>query len=305
LTYGLGITGRSSIVSWGIMIGQFTFLVGVAASTVMVVLPYYLHNYKVFGKITLLGEFLALASVTTCLAFMVADLGQPSRVFNVLLHLRPNSILFWDMVMLIGHLFLNIAVACTVLIAERKSAPPPNWAKPLIYFSILWAVSILIVQAFLYAGLPGRGLWLTAIMVPRFLGSALVSGTALLILLCMFLRKCTKFAPGWGGIQTLAKIVTYAMIISVFFVLWELLTAFYSRIPDHANHYRDISSGVHGHDALVSWMWGSTILAFVAVGLLIHPKARNNKTILPIACAAAFVSVWLEKGIFLLAGYGP
>jgi Ni/Fe-hydrogenase subunit HybB-like protein len=293
-------------VSWGIMIGQFTFLVGVAASAVMVVLPYYLHNCKGFGKITLLGEFLAVASITMCLTFIVMDLGKPSQVFNVLFHLRPNSVLFWHMVLLSGYLFLNIAIACTVLIAERKSAPPPGWAKPLIYISILWAVSILIVQAFLYAGLPVSGLWLTATMAPRSFASALASGPALLILFCMFLRKCTKFDAGWGGIQTLAKIVTYAMIISVFFVLWELLTAFYSRIPDHANHYRDISSGVHGHGALVPWLGIATILAFVAVGLLIHPKARNNKTILPIACAAAVVSVWLEKGcIFVLVGYTP
>ncbi|MCK7466760.1 MAG: polysulfide reductase NrfD [Desulfosudis oleivorans] len=58
---GLGITGMSRDVSWGFYIAQFTFLVGVAASAVMVVLPYYLHDYKTFGRITILGEFLAIA----------------------------------------------------------------------------------------------------------------------------------------------------------------------------------------------------------------------------------------------------
>ncbi|MCD6272286.1 MAG: polysulfide reductase NrfD, partial [Deltaproteobacteria bacterium] len=60
-TFGLGITGMSRDVSWGFYIAQFTFLVGVAAGGVMVALPYYLHNYKAFGKITILGEFLAIA----------------------------------------------------------------------------------------------------------------------------------------------------------------------------------------------------------------------------------------------------
>ena len=120
LGYGLGITGMSRDVSWGVYIGQFTFLVGVAASAVMLVLPYYLHNYKVFGKITILGEFLAVAAVTMCLSFIVADLGQPSRAFNVLLHPTPNSVLFWDMVVLNGYLFLNIVVGWSVLEAERK-----------------------------------------------------------------------------------------------------------------------------------------------------------------------------------------
>ena len=53
---GLGITGMSRDVTWGFYIAQFTFLVGVAASAVMVVLPCYLHNYKAFGKIAILGE---------------------------------------------------------------------------------------------------------------------------------------------------------------------------------------------------------------------------------------------------------
>ena len=120
LNFGLGITGMSRDVSWGLYIGQFTFLVGVAASAVMLVLPYYLHNYKVFGKITILGEFLAVASVTMCLSFIVADLGQPARAFNVLLYPTPNSVLFWDMVVLNGYLFLNIVIGWAVLGAEQE-----------------------------------------------------------------------------------------------------------------------------------------------------------------------------------------
>lgn len=84
LSYGLGITGMSRSVTWALYIAQFTFLVGVAASAVMLVLPYYLHNYKVFGKITILGEFLAVSSVIMCLTFIIVDLGQPARAFNVI-----------------------------------------------------------------------------------------------------------------------------------------------------------------------------------------------------------------------------
>lgn len=306
LSYGLGITGMSRDISWGIYIGQFTFLVGVAASAVMLVLPYYLHNYKVFGKITILGEFLAVSAVTMCLTFIIVDLGQPSRAFNVLLYPTPNSVLFWDMVVLNGYLFLNIIIGWTVLGAERKGAPPPKWVKPLIYLSIPWAVSIHTVTAFLYAGLPGRGFWLTAIMAPRFLGSAFASGPSLLILFCLFLRKYTKFDAGWEAIQTLAKIVTYAMIISVFFVLCELFTVFYSQIPEHMYHFEYVFVGLHGYAGLVPWMWICVVLALTALVLLINPKTRNSETALPIACVAVFLSLWIEKGITLvITGYVP
>jgi len=306
LSYGLGITGMGRDVSWGLYIAQFTFLVGVAASAVMVVLPYYLHHYKVFGRITILGEFLAVASVTMCLTFIIADLGRPDRAFNVLLHPTPNSILFWDMIVLNGYLLLNILIGWTVLAAERAEVPPPRWIKPFIYVSIPWAVSIHTVTAFIYAGLPGRGFWLTAIMAPRFLASAFASGPALLILLGFIVRKFTKFDPGKEAFQTLAKIVTYAMIISIFFVLMEIFTTFYSQIPEHMHHFQYLFVGLHGHNKLVPWMWAFVILAVLATLLLINPGTRNNDKTLALACVAVFISLWIEKGLGLvITGFIP
>ncbi|MCJ7830635.1 MAG: polysulfide reductase NrfD, partial [Desulfobacterales bacterium] len=257
LSFGLGITGMSRDVSWGFYIAQFTFLVGVAASAVMLVLPYYLHDYKAFGKITILGEFLAVASVTMCILFIFVDLGQPMRVVNVLLYPTPRSVLFWDMIVLNGYLFLNIVIGWQVLEAERNAVPPPFWVKPLIYVSIPWAVSIHTVTAFLYCGLPGRGFWLTAILAPRFLASAFAAGPAFLILLCLLIRKLTRFDPGREQIQSLAKIVTYGIIINVFFLLCEVFVVFYSQIPEHMDHMKYLFFGLHGHGVLVPWMWTS------------------------------------------------
>ncbi len=299
---GLGITGMSRDVSWGIYIGQFTFLVGVAASAVMVVLPYYLHNFKVFGRITILGEFLAIAAVSMCLLFIIVDLGMPHRLLNVVRYPTPNSILFWDMIVLNGYLLLNILIGWNVLDAERMGVAPPKWVKPLIYVSIPWAISIHTVTAFLYAGLPGRHFWLTAIMAARFLASAFSSGPALLILLALLVRKKTKFDPGEEAIQALSKIVTYALIISVFFILLELFTAYYSQVPGHTNHFNYILFGFHGHAELVPWMWLSNILAIVALALLINPNTRKQEKTLKIACFATFFSLLIEKGMILVVG---
>jgi len=252
---GLSITGMSRDVSWGLYIAQFTFLVGVAASAVMVVLPYYLHNVKAFGKITILGEFLAVASVTMCLLFIVVDLGKPMRLLNVLLYPTPNSILFWDMIVLNGYLLLNIVIGWNVLDAEKRSVAPPHWVKPLIYISIPWAVSIHTVTAFLYAGLPGRHYWLTAIMAARFLASAFCSGPALLILLCFILKRFTRFDAGKEAINKLSQVITYAMIISVFFVGLEIFTAYYSGIPSHMHALQYLFFGLEGHSKLVPFMW--------------------------------------------------
>ncbi len=306
LREGLKITGMSRDVSWGFYIGQFTFLVGVAASAVMVVLPYYLHNVKEFGRITILGEFLAVASVMMCLLFIVIDLGRPMRLFNVLLHPTPHSILFWDMIVLNGYLFLNIVIGWTVLHSQKKDVPPPNWVKPLIYVSIPWAVSIHTVTAFLYAGLPGRHYWLTALMAARFLASAFCSGPALLIILCLLVKKYTRFDAGEKAINKLSVIVTYALLVSVFFVLLEVFTAFYSHVPGHMHGLEYLFVGLDGHGKLVPFMWLFVVLCIVAIVLLVNPKTRKKEKTLVIACVATFFAMWLEKGIALVVtGFIP
>lgn len=302
LKFGLGITGMSRDVSWGFYIANFTYLVGVAAGGVMVVLPYYLHDYKAYGKITILGEFLAIAAIVMCLLFILVDLGQPMRALNVLLYPTPNSVLFYDAIVLNGYLFLNLVIGWNVLEAERNGVHYQSWLKPLIYISIPWAVSIHTVTAYLYCGLPGRHFWLTAILAPRFLASAFAAGPALLILLCLFIRRFTDFDPGRKQIQALAKTVAYAICINVFFFLCEVFVAFYSQIPGHMTHIQYLFVGLHGHGALVPWMWASMIFMAVGIVLTVTPATRRNETSLAIACAVIILGTWIDKGLGMISG---
>ena len=301
-SYGLGVTGMSRDVSWGLYIGQFTFLVGVAAAAVMVVLPYYLHNYKKYGRISVLAEFLAIPSVIMCMLFIFVDMGQPLRVLNVILHPTPNSVMFFDMLVLSGYLLWNVLVGWTILGAERKGMPPPTWIKPFIYIAIAWAPSIHIVTAFLYAGLPGRHLWLSAIMAARFLASAFAAGPALIIILCLIVRKYTKFDPGREAIQALGKTITYTMILNVMFLGFEVFTAFYSTIPGHMHPFDYLYVGLDGYTKLVPMMWLSSILAISALVLLLNPNWRKNETTLAVASVAVFFSLWIDKGLGLIIG---
>jgi len=302
LDVGLGITGMSRDVSWGFYIANFTFLVGVAAGGVMVVLPYYLHDYKAFGRITILGEFLAIAAVIMCVTFILVDLGQPSRVFNVFIYFSPNSVLFWDTVVLQGYLLLNLVIGWNVLEAERNGVQYQAWLKPLIYLSIPWAVSIHTVTAYLYCGMPGRGFWMTAILAPRFLASAFAAGPAFLILLCMIVRKTTHFDPGREQIQSLAKIVAYAICVNVFFFLCEVFVAFYSNIPEHMDHITYLYAGLHGHNLLVPWMWASLIFMAIGIVLLVNPITRKNESVLAVACVVIFIGTYIDKGLGMISG---
>lgn len=306
LESGLTITGMGRDVSWGLYIANFTFLVGVAASAVIVVLPYYLHNYKEFGRITILGEFLAVSAAMMILLFVFVDLGQPARVFNVLLYPSPQSLLFWDMVVLNVYLMLNLVIGWQSLNAERKSEALPAWVRPLIYLSIPWAISIHTVTAFIYSGLGARPFWLTAVLAPRFLASAFASGPSLLILLCLILRKVSGFNAGRAAVQKIAQIITYALLINIFLFLVELFTVFYGSVPEDTVHFQYLLFGLPGHAPLVGWVWTSITLAWVAAFLLINPRTRRNEPVLAVACAAIIVSIWIEKGIgMVITGFIP
>ncbi len=302
LTYGLTVTGMGRDVSWGVYIAQFTFLVGVAASALMVVLPYYLHDYKEFGKIVIIGEFLAVSAATICLLFVIADMGHPDRLLYVLLYPHPKSMVFWDVQVLNGYLLINIVSGWTVLEAERKGVSPPNWVKPIIYLSIVWAVSIHTVTAFLYAGTPGRHLWLTAVLAPRFLASAFAVGPSLLILISFILRKFADFDVGEKAIQKLTTIATYAAIANFFFVGAEFFTAFYSNIPGHKHSLEYLFFGLDGKYQLVPWMWFSMIVGITSVIILLYQQRRPSKKLLIAACSGIVVSLWIDKGIGLIIG---
>jgi len=306
LDLGLSVTGLSRDVSWGLYIANFTFFVGVAASAVMLVIPYYLHNEKAFRKIIILGEFLAVAAVVVCITFIVVDLGQPSRVFNLFLYPSPTSILFWDTVVLSGYLLLNIIIGWVTLDADSKELPPPSWIKPVIILSIPWAISIHTVTAFIYAGLAARPFWMTALLAPRFLASAFASGPALLILLALLLRRFAVFDPGKESIDKVAKVVTYGIIATVFFLALEIFTVFYSQEPEAMAHFQYLFFGLDGHYGLVPWMWTSITLAMAAIVLLLLPSTSKKTAILAPACTAVIISIWIDKGLGLIVpGFIP
>lgn len=303
LQQGLTITGMSRDVSWGLYISQFTYFVGVAASAVMLVLPAYFHHYKQFKRMIIFGEFIAIAAVIMCMLFIVVDMGQPQRMLNVVLHPTFNSVMFYDMMVLVGYLCLNVIIGWVTLEAERLDIEPPKWIKYLIYLSIIWAFSIHTVTAFLYAGLPGRHYWLTAIMAARFLASAFCSGPALLLLLVLGMKRLTGYDPGKEAVRTLTLIITYAMCINVFFYLCEVFTAFYSGMPGHQHPLVYLFAG-HGTEIpwVTYWMWAAVLMAAASLCILVPPSMRENMKLLPWALGMLVMATWIDKGLGLLIG---
>jgi Ni/Fe-hydrogenase subunit HybB-like protein len=310
--FGLGLTGMSRDVSWGLYISQFTFLVGVAAGGLMLVLPYYIHNYKEFGRITILGEFLAISALVMCLMFIMADLGQPLRGLNVIFYPTPYSMLFWDMCVLWGYLLLNLLCGWVILTSERKQVPPPKWIYFFVAISIPFAVSIHTVTAMLYCGLPGRHFWLSAIIAPRFLASAFAAGPSLILIACLIMRKYANFDAGETAMRKLTTIIMYAVIINTFFFLLEFFVGFYSEVPGHMHSLQYLFFGLEHHgevyNNLVPFMWIATIFNFVGLGVFAYMKIAKvfDYRLVGFGSVLVFLALWADKGLgFVFAGFVP
>ena len=306
LVNGLQLTGMSQDVNWGLFIAQFTFFVGVAASGVMVAIPLYLHDYKEYGPVIIFGEFMAVAAVLVALLNVIADLGYPARIFNVVFYPTPHSILFWDMVVLSSYLFVNIIIGWASIGAERKGTKPAHWVHILAIVAIPLAISIHTVTAFIYCGNVGRTFWASAIVACRFLASAFAAGPALLLLISFIVTKFTDYRLSDKAVDTLAKTVAYAIIANVFFFMLEVFTAFYGNSPHHVEPLAYILFGVHGHAQLVPFMWAAAVLIAIGTVILLVKKWRQTRSLLIVALLCIFLGCWFDKGInFVLAGFVP
>ena len=307
LVYGLGTTGMSDQVSWGLYIANFTFLVGMAAAAVMLVIPVYVYKNKELHDLVIFGELLAVSAIVMCLLFVTADLGRPDRFMHLFLRFNfPISMLTWDVVVLNGYLLLNMHI-CGYLIysAYRRRTPSPAFYVPFVFVAILWAVSIHTVTAFLYVGLGGRPFWNSAIIAPRFLASAFAAGPAFLILTLAVVNRFTTYEVPRQAVMTLRNIVTVALTINMFLLMCEVFTEFYTDSA-HGASARYLFFGLHGHSALVPWIWTAIGLNTVALAMLYMPASRTNPAVLHVACLMQIVGIWIEKGMGLIVpGFIP
>jgi len=310
LRHGLGVTGMNDHVSWGLYISNFTFLVGLAAAAMMLVLPAYVLEDVDFGRAVLMAEAVAVAALVMCLAFVVVDIGNPLGGWHLIPGIGflnwPRSLLAWDVLVLNGYLALNLAIPFYILYS-RYTGRAPNKKRylPWMYIAVMWAVSIHLVTAFLLAGLPARPFWNTALLGPRFLASAFTAGPAFVILLLWFIRTQTKYEISDGAFTKLALITTVAAQINLVMLGSELFYKFYSP-THHGINARYLFFGLDENNALVPWIWTAITLNVVAtVALMIHPLRRNPRWLIA-ACAVLFIGIWIEKGIGLVVpGFVP
>ncbi len=309
--HGMSTTNMTDHVSWGLYIANFTFGVGLAAGAVMMVIPAYLYDDHEMHDVVLIGEIVAIVSIFMCLLFVTVDLGRPDRMWHLLPGIGkfnfPISMLSWDVLVLSGYLLINLHVTGYLIYMRHLGKKSnPKWYVPFVMLSIVWAISIHTVTAFLYSGLGGRSFWNSAILAPRFIISAFVSGPAFIIVVFELIKRGTTFNVPDSPVKTLTSVLRVTIPLNLFMVGSEAFTHFYAG-GHHQLSAEYLFVGLEGANQLVPWIWSAMVLNVSAAGIVLFGlKGRHRQTLLMAACAMVFCGVWIEKGMGLIVpGFIP
>ena len=301
---GLIVTAMRDQVSWGFYIGNFTFLVGVAAAAVVLVVPAYVYDWGPIREIVIFGELLAISAIMMCLLFVLVDIGRPERFWHLLPPAGrlnfPDSILAWDVLVLNVYFLINVVVVTHIVyMAFTGRHYDTRIVVPLVLLSIPTAVGIHTVTAFLYNGLAARPYWNSSILAPQFLASAFCSGPAILLFVLQLLRRFTRFEIKDDAIWKIAELMAYAMFLNLFLHGAEAFKEYYSN-TEHLLYTRYWFQGLGEHKTLVPFAWTAVTLNVTAFLLFIVPAARKNWVTLNIGCFATYAGCYIEKGMGLI-----
>ncbi len=301
---GLVATNMSNVVSWGFYISNFTFLVGVAAAAVMLILPAYIFNDEDLHKVVIIGEVVAVGALVMCMSFVFVDLGRPLQAWHLIPGIGqlnfPSSMLAWDILVLNGYLALNALIPAYIVYCHyHDKVPVAKYYKPFVFLSIGWAVAIHMVTAFLYQGLPARPFWNNPLMGPRFLASAFAAGPAIISVVLHVINNVTEYKIDNKIFNKLRIIIISAATINLLMLFSEIFKEFY--FPTHHSQSAVyLFFGLDGHASLVPWIWTAIFLNLSGtVALAINPFKERQILLLP-ALIILIVGIWIEKGIGLI-----
>ncbi|MBF0144507.1 MAG: polysulfide reductase NrfD [Magnetococcales bacterium] len=305
---GLQVTGLSDQVVWGLYIGNFTFLVGVAAAAVVLVIPAALLHHPEAAKALLPAKALAIAAVVMSLLFVLVDLGRPARIWHALPGWGtpnfPLSILAWDMLVLGLYLALSLFLFFFVLRRHHRRLPPhPPGLFPAILLAILLGIGIHTVTAFMLAANPARPFWHSSLLAPRFIASAFAAGSGILLLTLRLLDRFDHASRFQETEAFLRRVMAITLSIHLFFLASELFV----HLHRHTGPGRGTMLLLHGGAGYLSdWVWTGMALNGVRAVLLLVTPWRRHRGISGMAAVAVVVGVWLEKGPGLIVpGFIP
>jgi molybdopterin-containing oxidoreductase family membrane subunit len=283
---GLTVTGLSNTVSWGMYIVAFMFLVGASAGGLIVVAGAELAGTRRFERLDRLAVVVSGAAIATAAGTILPDLGRPELAWKMLVQPHWTSPLVWDMFVIAT--YLAIAVADLYLLTRRER--PAVAMRRLAMVALPVAVLVHSVTAFIFGLLVARPFWNTALLAPMFISSALVSGTALVIVVAHVVERTTGFGTR-ELLPDLGRLMVWFLGVDAFLLFAEVLTVYASGVEDHVEQLRVLLFG-----RLAPLFWFEVVAGLVVpFVILARARLRARPAWLVAACVLALTGVFLKR----------
>ena len=290
LANGLGVTGMSNGVSWGLYIACFMFFVGLSAGGLIVASSASVFHIAEYKKVALPAIICSTVCICCAGMFVLIDMGGIQRVWRILVGPNPTSPLVWDVCVISCYLIINIVYL--VFMCSKKPGAADR-ASIVSRFALPIAILVHSVTAWIF-GLQVAKEWYTAIMAPIFVASAMDSGLALLLLALMGLNKSGVFKVENKLISSLAGLLAVCIAVDAFFIGCECLTMAYPGAKG-AEALTVMASGI---TAPFFWIEiiGGLLVPFL---LMVFAKNRANMKLVSVACVLVVLGVFCKR-IWLL-----
>lgn len=290
LANGLGVTGMSNGVSWGLYIACFMFFVGLSAGGLIVASSASVFHIAEYKKVALPAIICSTVCICCAGMFVLIDMGGIQRVWRILVGPNPTSPLVWDVCVISCYLIINIVYL--VFMCSKKPGAADR-VSIVSRFALPIAILVHSVTAWIF-GLQVAKEWYTAIMAPIFVASAMDSGLALLLLALMGLNKSGVFKVENKLISSLAGLLAVCIAVDAFFIGCECLTMAYPGAKG-AEALTVMASGV---TAPFFWIEiiGGLLIPFL---LMVFAKNRANMKLVGLASVLVVLGVFCKR-IWLL-----
>ena len=295
---GLGVTGLTNTVTWGAYIVAFMFLVGISAGGLIVVAGSELVGSERLTALSRLAVLVSGAAIVAAGLSILPDLGRPEQVWQMLTSPNLMSPLIWDVVVISA--YLGIAVVDLWILTRPR--PMPRALKVAAIVSLPVAVLVHSVTAWIFGLLVARPFWNTALLAPMFISSALVSGTALVLLIAWITARVTRWSPPGHVFSDLGRLLAWFVAVDAFLLAAEVLTVYTSRQPTHTDPLQILLTG-----ELAVLFWTEVVLGLVVPFIVfVTPRLRARPSLLLTAATLAILGVLAKRINILIPGmYEP
>ena len=295
LSGGMVQTGMRNLDSWGLYITNFMFFVGLSAGGLIISSIPKAFGIEGFGDISKIAVWTAICCTVAAIGFVIVDLGGPARVWELFVYSNLSSPLMWDIIVLMVYLILSI-ILLWGMYGEEKGKVSHTALRVLSVISLVTAVLVHTVTAWIFGLQPAHEMWYTALLGPWFVSSALVCGTALVMVVVIALRKSGRIDLDQANIVKMAKLLGAFIMVDLYFFGCDLLTAGFPQ-GEGAKVVGMLVSG-----PLAPFFWCEVIGCIVAAVICFTPSLRRNG-LLVFASVLAIVGIFCKRVQLLVGGF--